>query len=85
MATTMKRVDVELTAEEKLRSAINVALHHIALAYREAGMLPAPISDAKQVLEAALVVRRTIKLSGNMVDCTDRDLAGNPTLEGNCL
>jgi hypothetical protein len=38
------------------------------------------ITDAEQLRKPT----KTIKLSGNMVDATDRDLLGNPTLEGDC-
>jgi len=70
-----------------LEQNIKLASEHLTLGYRQApdGMLPPAVSDAKQVLAAALrSPTKTLKLSGNMVDATDRDLLGNPTLEGDC-
>jgi hypothetical protein len=40
------------------------------------------IADAEQL--RAKYPLPTLKLSGIMVDATDRDLVGNPTLEGDC-
>jgi hypothetical protein len=42
--------------------------------------LKSAITDAELLRKPT----KTIKLSGNMVDATDRDLLGNPTLEGDC-
>ncbi len=73
------------------------ALQMLFDAYKSApdGMLPAEVYNARMLLEksidAAVVIRakyplpvKTLKLSGVMIDATDRDLAGNPTLEGDC-
>lgn len=42
------------------------------------------IADADQLRAKYPLPTKTLKLSGNMVDATDRDLMGAPTLEGTC-